>query len=139
MIQLIAQRGTCPRAQVGAIITQDRRVISTGYNGAPPGLPHCTDVGCDLRAAQAGLDIRTANEQGCRRAVHAEANAIAWAARYGISVEGATLHCTHEPCLACAQLIVSSGIVAVYWITDYKRNSGQDLLREAGVEIIGRL
>jgi dCMP deaminase len=130
--KLYAARGTCDRAQVGCVIVKDNRVVSAGYNGAPPGLPHCIDME-DPHEVESLM-----GERGCRRAIHAEANAIAWAARQGTSVSGATLYTTHEPCLPCSQLIISAGVVAVYWVHDYKRNTGEGLLREAGVEIVGR-
>src|SRR6478735_2098258 len=106
--ELAATRSTCIRAQVGCVLVQYKNIISTGYNGAPPGQPHCTDVGCDelLYSDQSG-EVHTT---GCRRAIHAEANALAWAARMGHSTLGATLFTTHEPCGTCARLLVSAGI-----------------------------
>jgi len=140
--KLYARRSTCPRAHVGCVIVRNKRAIAAGYNGAPPGLPHCEDVGCDqpmewsTRGVMEGGPVWQPS-QGCRRAVHAEANAIAHAARFGISIVGGVLYCTHEPCMPCSQLLVSAGIAGVYWAEDYKRNSGQELLRQAGVELIG--
>lgn len=126
---VVAQRGTCSRAQVGAVIARHGRVLVTGYNGPPAGLPHCTAPnGCS--------NLDRVAEGGCVRAVHAEANAIAYAARHGISTEGADLYCTHLPCLKCAELIVNSGIKTVYYHTDYRVKEGEILLRSAGVDII---
>jgi dCMP deaminase len=149
-----AKRSTCGRGKVGCVIVQDRRIVATGYNGSPPGGKHCDDVGCDAvdvveeierqavwagwearsrLAANAILDVirRLGLEQtGCRRTIHAEANAIAWAARHGVSTEGATLYCTHGPCLPCAQLIASAGIVRVLYETPYRSASGVLLLDE---------
>ena len=121
--ELVAQRSTCNRAQVGAVIARDYRIISTGYGGAPSGLPHCTDVGCDI-------DPKTG---GCIRTVHAEANAIAYAARYGISTAGADLYTTLSPCISCAKLIVAAGICRVYYNEKYRDASGLDLLTKSGV------
>lgn len=129
----LAKRSTCERGQVGAVIVKDQRIISTGYNGAPPGMPHCTDVGCDpgtrpgetyyARKIQQLLE-----ERGCQRAVHAEANAIAFAARYGVSVEDATMYCIYTPCLACAQLVLSAGISEYIYEKEYRVAAGMELL-----------
>jgi dCMP deaminase len=126
---LVAQRGTCSRAQVGAVIARDGRVLATGYNGPPSGFPHCTDPdGCT------GAD-RKSNE-GCLRAVHAEANAIAYSARHGIATEGASLYCSHLPCRKCAELIINAGIVLVYYSVDYRLKDGWLLLQQAGIDMI---
>jgi len=120
--KLIALRGTCKRAQVGTVIAINGRIISTGYNGAPSGLPHCIDWGCII-----GVD------GGCIRTSHAEAGAIAFAARRGLSLEGATLYCTLSPCLNCAKLIINSGIKEVIYCEKYKNHEGLDLLDGAGI------
>lgn len=105
---LWSKRGTCPKKQVGAaLMSVSGRILLTGYNGAPAGMPHCEDVGCDLDA-----------NGDCQRAIHAEANVIALAARHGIAIEGTWLYVTHFPCHKCAQLIVASGIVGVMYCTD---------------------
>lgn len=114
-------KSTCGRAHVGAIIVRKKRIISTGYNGAPSGMAHCRHGGDDLR---------------CTRAVHAEANAIAWAARTGTPTDGATLYTTMSPCLDCAKLIIQSGVITVVFLHEYHNREGKDLLREAGIEII---
>ena len=116
-----AQMSTCPRLHVGAIVVKDRRRVSIGYNGAPRGLPHCDDVGCDLVDGH------------CVRTVHAEANAL-------ISVgfehtNGATIYVTHSPCRACAGLIINAGIKRVIFVDTYGDNKIVTLLMEAGVEI----
>lgn len=121
---VISQRGTCERAQVGCVIAQEGRPISTGYVGAPSGLPHCTEVGCEI-----GPD------SGCIRSVHAEANAIAFAARHGTRTDGATLYSTHAPCRACSKLIINAGITQVFFEQDYRDMSGVELLLRAGVQV----
>lgn len=123
LTQLAALRSTCVRAHVGAVIAQDGRPISMGYNGAPPGLPHCLEDGCMQGA-----------DGGCERCIHAEANAIAWAARAGLSVEESTMYCTYSPCRACAQLIVSAGIRRFYFVKDY-RLARLDILEAGLVEV----
>jgi dCMP deaminase len=125
---LWAKRSTCPRAQVGCVLVRDNRVLSAGYNGAPPNMVHCTQDGCEL--------VLINGHESCRRAIHAEANAIAWSARSGTNISGATLYGTHEPCHPCAQLLISAGVVSVRWLHDYHLGAG-NLLRKAGVEIIG--
>ncbi len=120
---LVAQRGTCPRAKVGAIITLDRRIISLGYNGAPPGQAHCTEIGCQIV------------DGGCVRTVHAEANAIAFAAHSGSRLLGSTIYCTHSPCLSCGKLILSSGIGRVVFTEPYRDDSAMSLLNSGGLKL----
>lgn len=123
MADLMAKRSTCDRAHVGCIITQDGRVVCTGYNGAPSGMPHCLDVGCEI-----------VNE-GCERTLHAEAAAISFAARKGITLEDAEMYCTHAPCYSCAKLIINSGISAIYYQKPYRDTRGIELLLDAGVGV----
>ena len=123
VVQVIAQRGTCERLQVGAVLARDGRIISTGYNGSPAGLPHCLSAGCDI-------DPET---KRCVRTVHAEANVLAYSARYGIAVDGSELFSSDAPCLDCAKLIVNAGIKSVLWKRDYHDNRGVDLLIAAGI------
>lgn len=123
--QLVAKRGTCERAQVGAVISIDGRIISSGYVGAPPGAPHCIDgTGCEIGP-----------NDGCVRTVHAEANAIAFAARHGTAVGGATIYCTHSPCRECAKLIASAGIRRVVYIYAYRDESGLQLLETLRIPV----
>lgn len=122
--QLMSQRGTCSRARVGCVIARNGRIISTGYAGAPSGVPHCIDVGCLL-----GPD------GGCIRTSHAEAGAIAFAARHGLALEGASLYVTLSPCLTCAKLIINAGITHVFYLDCYRDGSGLELLQKAGVKI----
>lgn len=126
---LVGYRGTCSRAQVGAAIARNGRILVTGYNGPPSGLPHCTDPdGC--------TDFAREDPRGCLRSVHAEANAIAYAARHGIPTDGADLYCSHLPCLKCSELIINAGIQVVYYHMDYRIRDGEILLRQAGIDII---
>lgn len=143
MAGLAAQRSTCNRGCVGVIIARGSRVVSMGYNGAPSGAPHCTDVGCDAQTVMVEhkhpeggyyIDVDNPIDLGCQRAVHAEANALAWAARNGIATEGSTLYSTHAPCLKCAQLIVTSGIVRVVYEQNY-RLERLDILEEGKVTV----
>lgn len=119
--QTWARRSTCLRRRVGAVIAQDHRIISQGYNGAPSGKPHCT--------------YETCNEHNpCNNTVHAEINAIAFAARYGISTEGATIYTTLAPCLECSKAIINSGIKKVIYESPYRDESGINLLKESGID-----
>jgi dCMP deaminase len=131
---------------VGAIIAHEGRTIATGYNGAPVGMPHC-EHRCDcypdnitrgwrsLGPDGVAHEPNCTSRQPCRRAVHAEANAIAFAARYGMATAGATLVVTMQPCLPCAQLVVNAGIVRVVFTTGYRDNAGRELLAAAGVQL----
>lgn len=101
MAALVATRATCPRLSVGCVLVRDRRVISTGYNGSLPGSPHCDEVGCLM-----------VNDH-CERTIHAEANAILFAARAGISTEGATAYVTHEPCSNCRKMLITAGVTDI--------------------------
>lgn len=124
MAVIASERGTCLRARVGAVVSRNGRVISTGYVGAPAGLPHCLEVGCDI-----------SEHSGCIRTVHAEANAIAWAARYGISTERAEIHCTYSPCASCAKLLINAGIVRVVYVNQYRDLKPLAMLGFVGVEV----
>jgi dCMP deaminase len=117
----VATRATCPRAKVGAILVRSHRILTTGYNGAPRGVAHCTEVGCTLE------------NDHCMRAVHAEANAIVQAALHGVSVSEATAYCTHQPCVNCSKLLISAGVVKIVYDEAYPDPIAAQLLAEAGV------
>ena len=121
--QTVATRSTCPRASVGCVLTRDRRILTTGYNGAPSGIPHCTEVGCKM-----------VNDH-CQRATHAEANAIVQAALHGVGVAGATAYCTHHPCINCAKLFISAGIRQIVYVTPYSDPVAVELLKESGIKL----
>lgn len=132
-----SRRGTCSRAYVGAVLAIDGRTVASGYNGAPRGMSHCdcvpstgTYVGHDALGAYVGNDTT-----GCPVSVHAEANAVAFAARNGIPTEGATLYTTLMPCRVCAALLVNAGVVRVVAVERYRDRAGEDLLRAAGVVV----
>ena len=129
---LVASRGTCDRAQVGAVIAREGRIISIGYNGAPPGLPHCNTNNHGFGEGWG----REPYETGCRNAIHAEANALAFAARYGVSTADATLYVTVSPCLTCAMLLVAAGIERVIYAERYRDTAGLNLLADALVPTI---
>jgi len=120
----VARRSTCNRAQVGAIVVRDKRILTTGYNGSPTGLAHCTEAGCLMVNGH------------CVRTLHAEQNAIIQAALHGVSTGGATLYVTHQPCLTCAKMIINAGIVRVVYGGDYPDDLAYQFLAEAGVELV---
>ncbi len=119
----VAERSTCNRAHVGAVIVRDRRILTTGYNGAPSGLPHCDDVG--------HLII----DGHCVRALHAEQNAIIQAALHGVNIAQSTIYVTHQPCLTCAKMIINAGIRRVVYAGNYPDEHSRAFLRDAGVSL----
>jgi dCMP deaminase len=138
----LSRLGTCPRKAVGAVLVRNGRAISWGFNGAPPGAPHCEENnhGWTLQPGiTEDLDTREQfeesmlQEMGCRNATHAEANALAFAARQGISTDSAELFVTVSPCDACSKLLIAAGIRRVYYEEEYRDPSGVELLRLAGI------
>lgn len=137
MAHAVAQRGTCQRLKVGAVISREGRPISTGYNGNVTGLRHCDHETLPDIKGQDGTVIRSyrLEESGCQTAMHAEANAIAFSARYGVATEDAVIYVTHQPCLPCARLIVNAGIVTVFYDHPYRLLEGLALLHAADVQV----
>lgn len=139
---LWAQRSTCPRAQVGVVISRDGRILSTGYNGAPSGMSHCDHTcTCDSWTSDKwpGREMHVpgcASQQPCDNVVHAEGNAIAFAARHGVGVMGAELHTTRVPCMNCAGMIINAGIVRVVWHEEHREMGGFLRLGHAGLEVV---
>jgi dCMP deaminase len=138
----IGYLGTCPRKAVGALLVRDGRCISWGYNGAPPGQPHCEENfhGYLKPGWKPATFMHSAAEEklhleGCHNATHAEANALAYAARQGISTDGATLYVSVSPCAVCARLLLAAGIVRVVYNEEYRDRSGVELLLQGGVAI----
>lgn len=117
--EVVAMRGTCSRLLVGAIIARDGRSISTGYNGNVANVAHCRHI----------------DDTPCSTAMHAEANAIAYAARNGVATSDAYLYTTHMPCFDCARLIINAGISKVFYKIPYRKEEGVNLLRRAGLEV----
>ncbi len=119
--------------QVGAVITKDKRILTTGYNGAGSGIKSCKEKGECLRVK---LSIASGTRHELCYAVHAEQNAIIQAAKLGVSVEGATLYCTHQPCVICAKMIINSGIKRVVYKHGYPDDFSMEMFKEAGVEVL---
>jgi len=129
--RLVAERSTCLRRAVGSVIVKDKRILSTGYNGAPTGLRHCLEVGC-LREK---LNVESGKMHELCRGIHAEQNAIIQAAYHGVSVKGASLYCTNQPCSICARMIINAGIKKIYYQSGYADSLAQELLAEAEIEV----
>ncbi|MDA8141540.1 MAG: cytidine/deoxycytidylate deaminase family protein [Desulfobacteraceae bacterium] len=128
---LVAKRTTCLRRAVGAVIVKDRRLLSTGYNGAPSNVRHCAEVGC-LRQQ---LKVPSGERHELCRGIHAEQNAIIQAAYHGVSIKGGTLFCTTQPCSICAKMIINAGIVRIVYQDGYADPLAIEMLAEAGVEL----
>ena len=129
---LVAQRTTCTRRGVGAIIVKDKRILSTGYNGAPSGIRHCLEVGC----MREQMNIPSGERHELCRGIHAEQNAIIQAAYHGVSVKGATVYCTNQPCSICAKMIINAGLKDIYYQSGYADPLAREMLAEAGIEVV---
>ena len=129
---LVAERSTCLRRKVGAVIVKDKQIVSTGYNGAPKGLRHCLEIGC-LREE---MGIPSGERHELCRGAHAEQNAIIQAAGSGTGMGGATMYCTDSPCSTCTKMIINAGIRRLVLGKKYPDELGEKLIREAGIETI---
>ena len=127
-----ATRSTCLRREVGAVLVRDRRVLATGYNGAPRGVAHCLDVGC-LRDQ---LAIPSGERAELCRAIHAEQNAIIQAAVHGVAIEGATLYTTLQPCVLCAKMLINCGVREIHYVEGYPDELSRSMFEEAGVVVV---
>lgn len=123
LAQVVAKRSTCNRRSVGAVLVREKRILTTGYNGSPPGQPHCTDEGCLM------LDNH------CVRAIHAEQNAIIQGALHGIDLSGATCYVTSAPCVHCSKMLIAAGVKRIVFMDNYTEEIGQQMARAAGVEL----
>lgn len=133
LAQVVSSRGTCDRKKVGAALVRGKRVVATGYNGALPGLPHCDEVGHDL-IQTLGPDGKPA--PNCVRTVHAEANAVSQAARYGVALEGATAYVNTYPCWPCFRLLATAGIVRVVYSDAYRLDARvEEAARALGIKV----
>ena len=128
---LVAERSTCTRRAVGAVLVKEKRILSTGYNGAPSGLKHCLEVGC-LREQ---LGVESGKMHELCRGIDAEQNAIIQAAYHGVSVNGAVIYCTNQPCSICARMIINAGIQKIYYQSGYADSLAKEMLGEAGIEL----
>lgn len=129
----VAKRATCDRGRSGCVIARNRQLLVTGYVGSPSGLPHCDEVGHQLKQVVHGEGAVTTH---CVRTVHAEQNALCQAAKLGVPIDGATLYCRMTPCRVCAMLIINAGIVRVVCECKYHACAeSEELFRQAGVQL----
>jgi len=128
----VAMRSTCLRRQVGCIIVLERRIVSTGYNGAPSGLPHCEEVGC-VRETRG---VASGERHELCRGLHAEQNAIIQAAMHGTAVRGGSMFCTHKPCILCTKMLINAGVLRVYYEQGYEDEMADEMAREADLLLI---
>ncbi|PNU19552.1 cytidine deaminase [Geothermobacter hydrogeniphilus] len=126
---LVASRSTCLRRQVGAVMVKGKNILATGYNGTPSGITHCSVTGC-LREQ---LKVPSGERHELCRGLHAEQNAIIQAARHGINIDGATLYCTHSPCIICSKMLINAGIRQIVYQVGYPDQLSLDMLSEAGI------
>ena len=129
----VATRSTCLRRKVGAIIVKDKRILTTGYNGAPMGVRNCLEIGTCLREE---LGIPAGERHEICRGLHAEQNAILQAAYHGVQIRDSVIYVTNQPCSLCAKMIINCGTKKIYYFEDYPDHLAVDLLNEAGVELI---
>jgi len=127
---IVSERSTCIRRKVGAIIVRDNRILSTGYSGAPSGLPHCDEIGSCLRDE---MNIPSGERSELCRAAHAELNAISQAAQYGVGIMRSTMYCTDSPCSFCAKAMINSKIITVIYDREYPDTMASRMFAEAGI------
>ena len=128
----VASRSTCMRRQTGAVVIRDKRILATGYNGAPSGLAHCGEVGC-LREIK---NIASGERHELCRGLHAEQNAIIQAARHGIDISKSSIYCTHHPCVLCAKMLINAGIVTIFYKEGYPDDLAKEMLDQAGLKVV---
>lgn len=131
MATLVAKRSTCLRRLVGAVLVKEKRILATGYNGAPSGLKHCIEIGCMRQK----LKIPSGERHELCRALHAEQNALIQSSLHGISVKGATLYATTQPCVICAKMLINAGIKEIVISHGYPDKLAMDFLKEAKIKI----
>ena len=127
MAQVASKRSTCIRRSVGAVIVKDKRLLATGYNGTPRGMAHCEEVGC-LRTK---LNVPSGKMHELCRGIHAEQNAVIQAAVHGVSVDGGTLYCTHQPCVVCTKILINAGIRRIVYANPYPDELAENMMKEA--------
>jgi len=130
--QLVATRSTCLRRKVGAVLVKDKRIMATGYNGAPSGIGHCEDTGC-LREK---LKVEAGERHELCRGLHAEQNVIVQAAYYGAATKGTTLYSTHMPCIICSKMLINAGVEKIFYLEGYPDALADEILSETNIELV---
>ena len=128
---LVSKRATCLRRRVGAVLVKEKKILATGYNGAPSGLKHCLDVGC-LRKR---FKVPSGERHELCRGLHAEQNVILQAALYGTSTKGSMLYITNQPCITCAKMLINAGIEEIIITGDYPDKLARNFLQEARIKV----
>ena len=132
--ELVGSRGTCSRGRSGCVIVKDKRILVTGYVGSPAGLPHCDEVGHEMHKVTRTDELDSTEH--CVRTAHAEQNAIAQAAKMGVSIDGATLYCHMTPCYTCAKLLINSGIKRIIAMKDYHASKrSKEIFEQSGIKL----
>ncbi len=127
----VATRSTCTRRKVGAVIVKDRRILTTGYNGVPTGIEHCTPETC----IRTKMNVPSGERHELCRGLHAEQNAIIQAGFHGVSIQGAVIYVTHQPCSICTKMLINSGIKKFIYRSPYNDPLSRDMIEEAGIEL----
>lgn len=128
---LVSKRATCLRRSVGAVLVKDKRILATGYNGAPSGITHCEIAGC----VREKLKVPSGERHELCRGLHAEQNVILQAALYGVGTKDSTLYITNQPCIICAKMIINAGISEIVFAGDYPDKMAREVLKEAGIKL----
>ena len=131
MSYVVSKRSTCMRRKVGAILVKDKHILSTGYNGAPKGLPHCSEVGC-LREQR---NVPSGERHELCRGLHAEQNAIIQAAVFGVSIKGSILYCTNTPCVVCVKMLINAGVKEIVYSGEYPDELAKKMLNESDIKL----
>ena len=132
MADLAATRASCLRRKVGAVLVKNKKVLATGYNGAPKDIPHCEVTGC-LREE---MKVPSGERHEICRGVHAEQNLVAQAAFHGVKTEGSTVYCTHQPCIICTKILINAGVDKIYYKNAYSDEFAEKLLEESNIELL---
>jgi dCMP deaminase len=129
--RVVAERATCVKRQVGAIVVKDNRILTSGYNGSPKGTKHCAETGC-LRQQ---MNVPSGQRHELCRGLHAEQNAIVQAAWHGVKIEGSSMYCTHQPCIICVKMMINAGIVHLIYSGEYPDELAQKMISESGIRV----
>jgi dCMP deaminase len=131
MAYVVSKRSTCTRRKVGAILVKDKHILSTGYNGAPKGLKHCSELGC----IREDMNIPSGHRHELCRGLHAEQNAIIQAAVFGVSIKDSVLYCTNTPCVVCVKMLINAGVKEIVYSGDYPDDLAKKMINESNIKI----